>query len=220
MLLGVVMRASVAAEVGANPVSVAVASGTIETGPRSTVGSAVSPASAAGGAHDAVAAASASGWSRRRVGPAAGPVCGSIETMPRAFGVGATARDAKRLTVFNHGNTGLAVRASASLPDIFWPVLIAGVAYVDGGLSSRVPVAVARSMGADVVVAVDVSWRGSDEVAQADVPIRPDTPRTRTLDFSARLESIAAGEMAGRDALPLLRERLAAAGARVSLAPR
>ena len=145
----------------------------------------------------------------------------SIETMPRAFGVVATAREAKRMTVFNRGNTGLAVRASASIPDVFWPVLIAGVEYVDGGLSSRVPVAVARSMGADVVVAVDVSWRGSDEVAQADVPIRPDNPRTRTLDFSARLESIAAGEVAGRAALPLLRERLAeAVKARVSLAPR
>lgn len=135
----------------------------------------------------------------------------SIENMPRAFAVVATARADKRMTVFNRGNTGLAVRASASIPDVFWPVLIAGTEYVDGGLSSRVPVAVARRMGADVVIAVDVSWRGSNEVDQADVPIRPDTPRTRSLDFSAKLESIAAGEVAGRSAVPMIRERIAEA---------
>lgn len=135
----------------------------------------------------------------------------SIENMPRAFAVVATARADKRMTVFNRGNTGLAVRASASIPDVFWPVLIAGTEYVDGGLSSRVPVAVARRMGADVVIAVDVSWRGSNEVDQADVPIRPDTPRTRSLDFSTKLESIAAGEVAGRAAVPVIRERIAAA---------
>jgi NTE family protein len=135
----------------------------------------------------------------------------SIEALPRAFAVVATARADKRLTVFNRGNTGLAVRASASIPDVFWPVLIAGTEYVDGGLTSRVPVSVARRMGADVVIAVDVSWRGTNEVEEADVPIRPDTPRTRSLDFSAKLESIAAGEVAGRAAVPAIRARIAQA---------
>jgi NTE family protein len=94
---------------------------------------------------------------------------------------------------------------------VFWPVLIAGTEYVDGGLTSRVPVSVARRMGADVVIAVDVSWRGTNEVEEADVPIRPDTPRTRSLDFSAKLESIAAGEVAGRAAVPAIRARIAQA---------
>ena len=133
----------------------------------------------------------------------------SIEQLPRPFAVVATERADKRMTVFNRGNAGLAVRASASIPDVFWPVLIGGVEYVDGGLTSRVPMA--RRMGADVVVTVDVSWRGSDEVGQADVPVRPDTPRTRSLDFSAKLESLAAGETAGRAAVPLIRARIAAA---------
>jgi NTE family protein len=135
----------------------------------------------------------------------------SIEQMARPFAVVATTRADKRMTVFNRGNAGLAVRASASIPDVFWPVLIGGTEYVDGGLSSRVPVAVARRMGADIVVAVDVSWRGSGEVEQADVAIRPDTPRTRSLDFSAKLQSIAAGEIAGRAAVPLIRARIAEA---------
>ena len=68
---------------------------------------------------------------------------------------------------------------------------------------------VARRMGADVVIAVDVSWRGSRDVDAADVAIRPATPRTRVLDFSARLESIAAGETAARAALPEIRARIA-----------
>ena len=62
-----------------------------------------------------------------------------------------------------------------------------------------------------MVIAVDVSWRGTSEVNAADVPIRPVTPRTRVLDFSARLESIAAGETAARAALPAIRERIAQA---------
>jgi NTE family protein len=132
-----------------------------------------------------------------------------IEDLERAFAVVATEREHRRMTVFNHGNTGLAVRASSSIPDLFWPVVIEGTQYVDGGLSSRVPVSVARRMGAHVVIAVDVSWRGSSEVDAADVVIRPLTPRTRTLDFSAKIESIAAGEAAARAALPEIRARIA-----------
>lgn len=134
-----------------------------------------------------------------------------IEALPRAFAVVATERATNRMTVFNRGNTGLAVRASSSIPRVFWPVLIEGTEYVDGGLASRVPVPVARSMGGQVVIAVDISWRGSQEVQAADVVIRPDAPRTRILDFSTKLESIAAGEAAARAALPAIRERIAEA---------
>ena len=135
----------------------------------------------------------------------------SIEALERAFAVVATERATNTQTIFNRGNTGLAVRASSSIPTVFWPVLIEGREYVDGGLTSRVPVPVARRMGADVVIAVDVSWRGSSEVDAADVAIRPETPRTRSLDFSAKIEAIAAGEAAARDAIPAIRARITAA---------
>lgn len=135
----------------------------------------------------------------------------SIEALERAFAVVATERSANRMTIFNSGNAGLAVRASSSIPDLFWPVRIEGAEYVDGGLTSRVPVPVARRMGAQVVIAVDVSWRGTSEVDAADVAIRPATPRTRVFDFSAKLESIAAGEAAARAAVPAIRERIAEA---------
>jgi NTE family protein len=59
-------------------------------------------------------------------------------------------------TVFNYGNTGQAVRASASIPSMFVPTKIRNVEYVDGGLVSPVPVQVARDLGADVVIAVDI----------------------------------------------------------------
>src|SRR5258706_1123684 len=88
----------------------------------------------------------------------------SIEALNRPFAVVATERATNSMTIFNRGNTGLAVRASSSIPNVFWPVLIEGREYIDGGLTSRVPVAVARRMGADVVIAVDVSLRGSSEV--------------------------------------------------------
>jgi NTE family protein len=133
----------------------------------------------------------------------------SIEALDRTFAVVATERATNTMTIFNRGNTGLAVRASSSIPNVFWPVVIEGREYIDGGVTSRVPVAVARRMGADVVIAVDVSWRGSSEVDAADVPIRPATPRTRSLDFSAKVEAIAAGEAATREAIPRIRARLA-----------
>ena len=134
----------------------------------------------------------------------------SIEALGRPFAVVATERATNTMIVFNRGNTGLAVRASSSIPNVFWPVLIEGREYVDGGLTSRVPVAVAQRMGADVVIAVDVSWRGSSEVDAADVAIRPATPRTRSLDFSAKVEAIAAGVEAANEAIPAIRARIAA----------
>jgi NTE family protein len=137
----------------------------------------------------------------------------SIEALDRAFAVVATERATNTMTIFNRGNTGLAVRASSSIPNVFWPVLIEGREYVDGGLTSRVPVPVARRMGADVVIAVDVSWRGTSEVDAADVSIRPATPRTRSLDFSAKAEAIAAGEAATRELIPVIRARIAAVDA-------
>ena len=134
----------------------------------------------------------------------------SIEALERAFAVVVTERATNSMTIFNRGNTGLAVRASSSIPNVFWPVLIEGREYVDGGLTSRVPVPVARRMGADVVIAVDVSWRGTSEVDAADIAIRPATPRTRSLDFSAKTAAIAAGEAATREAIPAIRARIAA----------
>ena len=132
-----------------------------------------------------------------------------IEALQKPFAVIVAERETSRMTIFNRGNTGLAVRASASVPKLFWPVMIRGTEYVDGGVASRVPASVARQMGADIVIAVDVSWRGSDEAQQADVVIRPQTIRTRITDFSQKIANLAAGEDAAREVVPQVRELLA-----------
>ena len=131
-----------------------------------------------------------------------------IEALQKPFAVIAAERETSRMMIFNRGNTGLAVRASASVPKLFWPVLIRGTEYVDGGVANRVPASVARQMGADIVIAVDVSWRGSSEAQQADVVIRPQTIRTRITDFSQKVANLAAGEEAAREVVPQVRELL------------
>ena len=158
-----------------------------------------------------------------------------IERLARSFAVVATEMKTRRMTVFNRGDTGLAVRASASVPNMFVPPVINGEEYVDGGILSPVPVRLARAMGADIVIAVDVSWFAqardpagpamnqygrsgryallADELGDADVVIVPRTVRTRMLDFGQKESNIAAGAAAGRDAVPQLREALARAAA-------
>ena len=158
-----------------------------------------------------------------------------IERLAKPFAVVATEAKSGRMTVFNRGDTGLAVRASVSVPNLFVPPIINGEEYVDGGLSSPVPVKLARAMGADIVVAVDVSWFAqarnvpvgataqggrsgryallADELDRADVVIVPVTERTRMLDFGQKEANIAAGEAAGREAVAQLRDLIARAAA-------
>jgi len=158
-----------------------------------------------------------------------------IERLPRPFAAVATSAKNGRMVIFNRGNTGVAVRASASVPNLFVPPIINGEEYIDGGLSSPVPVNVARAMGADVIVAVDVSWfaqsrqfdgaaaprsgrsgryeRLSEELAAADIVVVPRTVYTRMLDFEHREANIAAGAEAGQEALPRVAEAIARSAA-------
>lgn len=135
-----------------------------------------------------------------------------IEALQKPFAAVVAERATNRMVIFNRGNTGLAVRASASVPKLFWPVLIRGTEYVDGGVANRLPASVARDMGADIVIAVDVSWRGAD-ADRADIVIRPRTIRTRITDFSQKIANLAAGEEAAREAVPQIRRLLARAAA-------
>lgn len=143
-----------------------------------------------------------------------------IEQLAKAFAVVATDARNGDMVVFNRGDTGLAVRASSSVPDLFIPPIINGVAYLDGGLTSPVPVRVAKAMGADFVIAVDLTrWAKARELAEpdlrvADVVIRPQTIRTRLLDFTAKQQNIAAGEAAGRAASADIAARISDAAVR------
>lgn len=138
----------------------------------------------------------------------------SIEALMKPFAAVATEAGSRRMAVFNRGNTGLAVRASASVPQLFWPVTINGRSYIDGGVASRVPAALARDMGADVVIAVDISWRSTGDADAADIVIRPQAMRSRINDFKHRRANIDAGEQAAAAMLDDIRAQLAAAAHR------
>jgi NTE family protein len=77
--------------------------------------------------------------------------------MPLPLGIVATDLHSGEGILFRRGDVGLAVRASSAVPSVFQPVRISGRDYVDGGLVAPVPVRYARQMGAEVVIAVDIS---------------------------------------------------------------
>ncbi|MFM7534072.1 MAG: patatin-like phospholipase family protein, partial [Rubrivivax sp.] len=158
----------------------------------------------------------------------------TIEQMRLPLGIVATDLDSGEPILFQRGDTGLAVRASSAVPAVFQPVRIGSREYVDGGLVSPVPVRFARQMGAELVIAVDISTppdgaQTSDvfrmllqtfsimgksinrfELREADVVVRPDLRGVGSAAFAERNRALAAGREAARAALPALRERLAA----------
>lgn len=84
--------------------------------------------------------------------------------LPLPFACVATELETGREVWLREGSVAAAVRASIALPGLFAPVLRDGRLLVDGGLVNPVPVSLARAMGADVVIAVDL---GSDTVGNA-----------------------------------------------------
>jgi NTE family protein len=157
-----------------------------------------------------------------------------IENMPMPLGIVATDLNTGADTLFQRGDTGTAVRASSAVPGVFQPVKIAGHDYVDGGLVSPVPVRAARRMGAELVIAVDISSPpegnliggtleillqtfsimgksiNTFELRDADVVVRPNLSGISSADFGARKRSIEAGRQAMLLALPQLRAAMAA----------
>ncbi|HMA24280.1 MAG TPA: patatin-like phospholipase family protein, partial [Gemmatimonadaceae bacterium] len=81
----------------------------------------------------------------------------NIEDLPIAFGAVATALHTGAEVWLRGGSTVDAVRASFALPGLFTPAVRDDVVLVDGGLVNPVPVSLARAMGAEIVIAVDLS---------------------------------------------------------------
>ena len=157
----------------------------------------------------------------------------TLEKMTKTFAVVATDLHSGEMIVFRSGNTGMAVRASSAVPGVFQPVSINGHEYVDGGLVSPVPVRVARALGADFVIAVDISDKplnnktessidvllqtfnimgqsiSRNELAEADIVIRPVTPGINATDFKGRHHAVLQGEIAVAAILPELKVKLA-----------
>jgi NTE family protein len=81
-----------------------------------------------------------------------------IAELPVAYGAVATELASGREVWLREGNVLDAVRASIAMPGLFTPVVRDGVVLVDGGLVNPVPISVCRAFGADLVIAVDLSW--------------------------------------------------------------
>jgi NTE family protein len=141
-----------------------------------------------------------------------------------------------REVVLRDGPVATAVLASAAIPGVFPPVERDGQVLVDGSLVTMVPAALARAMGADIVLAVDVSGPlprrrpttllhimvavstlqpSSDRLAQdADLVISPEVDEYAFWELSRIAEFEEAGRVAAEQALPLLRSLIATAAER------
>ena len=155
-----------------------------------------------------------------------------IEQMALPLGIVATDLSDGSAILFRSGDTGTAVRASSAVPAVFQPVRIGQREYVDGGLVSPVPVRFAREMGAQLIIAVDITsppekdppgdaFRmlmktfaimgrsiNTFELREADAVIRPRLDGVSSADFTARRRAIQAGREAAQAMLPLLRQRI------------
>lgn len=158
-----------------------------------------------------------------------------IEQFPITFAAAVTDFDSGRGDIFSAGDAGRAVRASASIPNVFQPVEFNGRRYVDGGLSQPVPVNAAKRKGANFVIAVDISAKPAkldaasgflayldqslnimsaaalqNELAQADIVIKPQVQHLGSVGgFDQKEQAIKLGEQAARAALPQIKAKLA-----------
>ncbi|HEX7891123.1 MAG TPA: patatin-like phospholipase family protein [Ramlibacter sp.] len=152
-----------------------------------------------------------------------------IENMALPLGIVATDLNSGQGVLFRRGDTGTAVRASSAVPAVFLPVRIGTHEYVDGGLVSPVPVRYAREMGAEFVIAVDISSApegnpSSDplqillqtfaimgksintfELKDADLVVRPSLVGMGSGDFAGKQRAINAGRAAMQSLLPQLK---------------
>jgi NTE family protein len=157
-----------------------------------------------------------------------------MERLKRRFGAVATDLKTGESILFNKGNTGLAVRASSSVPSVFQPVKIGARTYVDGGLVAPVPVKFTREMGADFIIAVNISTQADTqattssldvlmqtfsimgqrinhfELREADIVITPALGKMGSADFNGRNLAILAGEQAAASVMPQIKAKLKA----------
>ena len=156
----------------------------------------------------------------------------TIEQMNLPLGIVATELQTGKGVLFRSGNTGLAVRASCSVPGVFQPASINGKEYVDGGLVAPIPVSYARQMGATIVIAVNISSEplhqdasgtfgvlqqtisimqnsiNQYELKSADIAIQPQLKQMSGSDFKARNAAILAGEVATQEQMALIKDKL------------
>ena len=138
------------------------------------------------------------------------------------------------VVVHDHGNVADAIRASMSLPGVFPPVELDGRILIDGGIVNNVPVDVARKMGADVVIAIDVGTplgtvtpdssvlsffnqflgvvtednvrKSKASITEQDLLIRPELGDISSGSFERVFDAMAIGERTARDMVAQIRK--------------
>lgn len=160
----------------------------------------------------------------------------TIESLPTRFAAVATDLRSGVEKVFDRGDLGLAVQASSSAPGLMEPARIGRGFYVDGNISSPVPVGAARQLGAGRVLAVDVTFPPEqadladpfdalyqafsiltrriaiEDRAGADILIEPRIPEHHDMSVATLKALVDAGERSALEALPALRALFARAG--------
>jgi len=155
-----------------------------------------------------------------------------IEDLPVPFAAVATNLNTGEPVVLTRGSVARAVRASSSIPGVFTPVQYFDMTLVDGGVVDNVPVDVARTMGADLVIAVnigkdvvnkntvniiDITLQAVNIMANeisvfkmrdADVLIEPDVGAVKMMDFSTKESLMRAGIEAAQNAIPEIQEKI------------
>ncbi|MCX7781116.1 MAG: patatin-like phospholipase family protein [Negativicutes bacterium] len=134
--------------------------------------------------------------------------------------------------IFTEGSVADAVRASISVPGIFLPFTVNDMMLIDGAVVNPTPTDIARRMGGEIVIGVDLAHAGIicnitnvfDVIIQSidimereifkhrnhdcDILIQPDVAHISPSSFDAIDECVAIGERAAEDALPMLRRLL------------
>ena len=155
-----------------------------------------------------------------------------FDRLPIPFRAVATDAETGRMVVFDHGRLPDAMRASMSVPGAIAPFPIGDKIYLDGGLTRNLPVDVVRQMGADIVIAVNISspllkrneilsivgvslqminilteqnMRASlESLTPNDFLISPALDTIGSTDFSLVADAITLGAAATREQAPLL----------------
>jgi NTE family protein len=156
----------------------------------------------------------------------------NLEDLEIPLAVVATDVEKGERVVFREGPIWEAVRGSISIPGIFVPHRYQGRVLIDGGVIDRVPITVAREMGADIVIAVDVGLFEKEvqvksvfdvifqsieimereilrtRMLNADLVIRPDVGHISSTAFTQIDDCVALGREATEQVADLIRSTI------------
>ncbi|MEZ8822973.1 patatin-like phospholipase family protein [Vibrio amylolyticus] len=156
----------------------------------------------------------------------------NLNQMPIPIGITATDITHKESVLILDGNPGEAVQTSSTVPSAFVPVENRGSLLVDGALLTVVPIDYARTMGADIVIGVDIHCSAEPDVKtsrqsiaintlrmltcklsepemqRADILIRPDFEPDSEIRFGDKRIAIEAGYQATLESMPEILKRL------------